>query len=110
MKNLKLIILFSSISLSSFAQFGLSPAQRDSINKRNNDDYNNMVKQIGIDPSRIRPGVSGNTKDANVAKAKKEAAEEKREANYKAAKERCDALDGDVKSKCVDDAKRMYAQ
>ena len=72
MKNLKLIILFSSISLSSFAQFGLSPAQRDSINKRNNDDYNNMVKQIGIDPSRIRPGVSGNTKDANAANSSEE--------------------------------------
>ena len=30
------------------------------------------------------------------------------EANFKAAKERCDALSGDAKSKCVDDMKRMY--
>ena len=49
-------------------------------------------------------------KNAQVAEAKKDAAAEKREANYKAAKERCDALAGDVKSKCVDDAKRIYAQ
>ena len=72
MRTLKLIILFSSISLSSFAQFGLSPAQRDSINKRNSDDYNNMVQQIGIDSSLIRPGVSGNTKDANAANSSEE--------------------------------------
>ena len=39
-----------------------------------------------------------------MAEARKDAAAEKNEANYKAAKERCDALSGDVKSKCVDDA------
>lgn len=72
MKTLKLIILFSSISLSSFAQFGLSPTQRDSINKRNNDDYNNMVQQIGIDRSLLRQGVSGNPKDANAANSSEE--------------------------------------
>ena len=31
-----------------------------------------MVKQIAIDPSRIRPGVSGNTKDANAANSSEE--------------------------------------
>ena len=72
MKKLKLIILFSSISLTSFAQFGLSPAQRDSINKRNIDDYNNMVQQIGIDHSLIRAGVSGNPKDDNAANSSEE--------------------------------------
>lgn len=49
-------------------------------------------------------------KAADVAKARREAAEEKREANYKAAAERCDALAGDAKSKCIDDAKRRFAQ
>ncbi len=29
---------------------------------------------------------------------------------HKAAKERCDALSGDAKSKCVDDAKRVHGQ
>lgn len=72
MKTLKLIILFSSISLTSFAQFGLSPAQRDSINKRNTNDYNNMIQQMGIDRSVIREGVSGNPKDANAANSSEE--------------------------------------
>ena len=45
-----------------------------------------------------------------MAEAKKDASAEKREADYKAAKERCDAMSGDAKSKCVDDAKRKYAQ
>ena len=43
-----------------------------------------------------------------MAEARKDANAEKNEANYKAAKERCDALSGDAKSKCVDDMKRMY--
>lgn len=67
MKTLKLIILFSSLSVSSLAQFALTPGQRDSINKRNNDDYNNMIMQIGIDRTLLRQGVSGNPKDANSA-------------------------------------------
>ena len=61
------------------------------------------------------PGVHGHAatdtaaeKAANVAEARKDANAEKNEANYKAAKERCDALSGDAKSKCVDDMKRMY--
>ena len=45
-----------------------------------------------------------------MAEARKDAAQEMREANYKAAKERCDSLSGDAKDKCVADAKREYAQ
>ena len=57
-----------------------------------------------------KPADSAAEKNANVAEARKDASAEKNEANYKAAKERCDAMAGDVKSKCVDDAKRMYGQ
>jgi hypothetical protein len=67
MKTWNLIVLFSSLSLSAFAQFGLTPTQQDSINKRTSNDYNNMIQQIGINKSQIRPGVSGNPKDANAA-------------------------------------------
>ena len=49
-------------------------------------------------------------RNANLAETRRKAAEEKREANYKAAAERCDSLSGDAKSKCVDDAKRRFAQ
>lgn len=52
----------------------------------------------------------GDAKAANVAEARKDAAENVREAEYKAAKERCDALSGDAKDKCQDDAKRTFAQ
>ena len=55
-------------------------------------------------------GETRTEKAANVAEARKDAAAEKREADYKAAAERCYALSGDLKSKCVDDAKRRFAQ
>ncbi|MCD2513960.1 hypothetical protein [Comamonas endophytica] len=43
--------------------------------------------------------------------ARRDASQEKvREAEYKAARERCDALSGDVKDKCVADAKRIHGQ
>jgi len=72
MKSLKHIILLCSISISSFAQFGLTPAQRDSINKLTIEDYNDMVKQLGIDRSIIRRGPSGNPNDANAANSSEE--------------------------------------
>ena len=72
MKALKHIILLCSISISSFAQFGLTPAQRDSINKLTIEDYNDMVKQLGIDRSIIRRGPSGNPNDANAANSSEE--------------------------------------
>ena len=59
---------------------------------------------------KAKPADTPAAKDAAVAEARKDAAAEKNEANYKAAKERCDAMSGDLKSKCVDDAKRMYGQ
>lgn len=68
------------------------------------------VEDAKVAKAQAMPADSMAEKNANVAEAKKDAAAEQREANYKAAKERCDALSGDVKSKCVDDAKRMYAQ
>ena len=57
-----------------------------------------------------KPADNTAAKQADVAEARKDAAAEKNEANYKAAKERCDALSGDAKSKCVDDAKRVHGQ
>ena len=60
--------------------------------------------------AQAKPADSAAEKAAAMASAKKDAAAEKREADYKAAKERCDAMSGDAESKCVDDAKRKYAQ
>lgn len=72
MKTITKIVLFSSISFSTFAQFGLSPAQRDSINKLTSDDHNNMLTQLGIERSQLRRGPSGNPKDANAANSSEE--------------------------------------
>lgn len=72
MKAITKIILLSSISFSTFAQFGLSQAQRDSINKLTSDDHNNMLMQLGIERSQLRRGPSGNPKDANAANSSEE--------------------------------------
>ena len=58
----------------------------------------------------LKPGETGAEKAAHVSEAKKDATAEKREADYKAAKERCDALAGDAKTVCVNDAQRVYGQ
>lgn len=55
-------------------------------------------------------GKPGDARAANVAEVRKDGAENVREAEYAAAKERCDALSGDVKDKCQADAKRTFAQ
>ena len=44
------------------------------------------------------------------AEVRKDAAEDKRSAEYKVAKEKCDAMSGDAKDKCVSNAKLKYAQ
>ena len=68
MKSFKiLIVLFIFNTTSSIAQFGLTPAQRDSINKLTEADYNNMLGQLSINRSQVRRGPLGNPKDANAA-------------------------------------------
>jgi len=68
------------------------------------------VENAKVAKAQAQPADTAAEKGAAVAEAKKDAAAEKREADYKAAKARCDAMTGDAQSKCVDDAKRMYAQ
>jgi len=45
-----------------------------------------------------------------VADAKTDAAQDKRDADYKVAIEKCDALAGDAKSRCVNDAKMRFGR
>jgi hypothetical protein len=49
-------------------------------------------------------------KPSELSEARKDASDHVRKADYKAAAERCDALSGDAKDKCIMDAKRQYAQ
>jgi hypothetical protein len=53
---------------------------------------------------------TSNTSVAKQADARREAAEDKRDADYKVAVEKCDALSGPAKSACVSDAKLRYGK
>jgi hypothetical protein len=59
---------------------------------------------------RNEPNADPNSKAADVSAVRREADKNVREADYKAAAERCDALSGDAKDKCVTDAKRRFGQ
>jgi len=45
-----------------------------------------------------------------VTEVRKDAKEDKRDADYAAAKERCDALAGDAKTRCVNEAKARFGK
>ena len=53
---------------------------------------------------------SSQTAVKQVADAKKDATEDKRDAEYKVAVEKCDAMSGDAKDRCVADAKRRFGR
>lgn len=57
--------------------------------------------------AKVSADTSGNRSD-KVNAAKKDANEEKREAEYKAVKERCDSLSGAAKDNCQNDAKVKF--
>ncbi len=48
--------------------------------------------------------------NGKVSEVRKDAAEDKRDANYAVAKERFDALAGDAKSRCIDEAKLRFGK
>ncbi|MCP9753797.1 acetylxylan esterase [Lacihabitans sp. CCS-44] len=72
MKAFKILFILLTFGTSAIAQFGLTPAQRDSINKLTEADYNNMLGQLSINRSQVRRGPSGNPKDANAANSSEE--------------------------------------
>ena len=51
-----------------------------------------------------------NTSSEKVANARKDAAEDKRDADYKVAIEKCDSMSGAAKDTCVKDAKARYGK
>jgi hypothetical protein len=70
MKQL-LLILAILCSFSSYSQFGMSQAQRDSMNKRTDADYKNMLGQLKIESTRRGPSGNPSAPDAaNVDEAK----------------------------------------
>ncbi len=65
MNLLRYILFLICISFPTFAQFGLTAAQRDSLNKLTAADHANMKQQLGI--KTLRPGPSGNESAPNHA-------------------------------------------
>lgn len=68
------------------------------------------VEAAKVSEVRNESGSNSAAKAADVSEARKDADKKVREADYKAAAERCDALSGDTKDKCVNDAKRQFGQ
>jgi hypothetical protein len=64
-KNCLIIALFLGLTIHAFSQF--SKESMDSINRLNNRDHQAMMNLLGI--TELRPGPSGNPKDANAANA-----------------------------------------
>jgi len=48
--------------------------------------------------------------NAKVSEARKDASENTRDANFEVAKQRCDALAGDAKTRCIDEAKARFGK
>jgi len=68
------------------------------------------IEAAKVSEVRNEPNSNSAAKAADVSEARKDADRKVREAEYKAAAERCDALSGDAKDKCVTDAKRRFGQ
>ena len=68
------------------------------------------VEAAKVNKAQAEPAANSAAKAANVAETRKDAAEETREADYKAAKARCDTMSGAAKDTCVADAKRKFGQ
>ncbi|MDH1293818.1 hypothetical protein N5C43_21495 [Comamonas terrigena] len=73
-------------------------------------DHVKALEAAKVAEVRNEPNANSAAKAADVSDARKDADRKVREAEYKAATERCDALSGDAKDKCVTDAKRRFGQ
>jgi hypothetical protein len=69
---------------------------------------NPVTGATGATPVTGPTSMTGTSPANNVATVRKDAAEEKREADYKVAKEKCDALAGNAKDSCESAAKSRY--
>ena len=106
------------------AQYDLRKAKAEAdynVAKEKCDDLTGNAKDVCVKDAKAathqgRSGREGRHEDRQghqhrrreSAEARKDAVEDKRDANYAAAKERCDALAGDAKDRCVTDAKMRF--
>lgn len=83
---------------------------KDVCEKEAKAEHVRALEAAKVADARMDSSTTGNAKAAHVAEVRKDAAENVREADYKAARERCDAMSGDAKDQCVNDAKRTFGQ
>ena len=72
---------------------------------RTGNDKDVCIKVAKAELTKAKADAKANRK---TVEAKQDAAKDKREADYKVAAEKCDALNGDAKNACVKDAKARY--
>lgn len=70
--------------------------------------YEKAKGDAKVQRAETTPSAVPDTKAANISNARKDAAQNTREAQYKAATERCDALSGTQKDACMDEAKAQF--
>lgn len=70
--------------------------------------YEKAKGEAKVQRAEATPSVSPARKEADVSNARKDAAQNAREAEYKAAEQRCDALSGAQKDACIDEAKTHF--
>jgi len=80
---------------------------KSDCNARKGNDKDVCLKDAKATYESAKAEAKANRKASN---AYAESDEEKREASYKAGKERCDTLTGDAKSACVERAKATFGQ
>src|SRR5690349_3108428 len=64
---MRILFIILGVLIFSTAHAQLSEAARDSINKQTQIDYQQMLNQLGISNSELRPGPSGNPSAPNAA-------------------------------------------
>ena len=80
---------------------------KEKCDDRAGNDKDVCVKEAKANHTKATADAKANRKVADV---RKDAAEDKREASYNLAKEKCDALSGDSKSQCLATAKARYGK
>jgi len=78
---------------------------KERCDERTGNDKDVCVKVAKAELTKAKADAKANRK---TAEARQDAAKDKREADYKVAAEKCEALSGDAKSACVKDAKARY--
>jgi hypothetical protein len=83
-----------------------------SVAKEKCDDLSGNPKNVCVKEAKsahTKAKVDAKT-NGKVSELRKDAAQDKRDANYQVAKERCDALAGDAKTQCVNEAKARFGR